>query len=138
VNDTKVATFSLATTESYQDREGKTVEKTEWHRLVAWRGLAEIIERYVKKGDRLYIEGKLATRSYEKEGQTHYTTEIVVQNMVMLSTRGEGNKSSGAVPPPTEEYPTRINTVAAYATSTPTHNAEMDSTENTSIDDLPF
>ncbi|WP_027003206.1 single-stranded DNA-binding protein [Hugenholtzia roseola] len=144
-NDTKVATFSMATTESYQDREGKTVEKTEWHRIVAWRGLAEIIERYVKKGDRLYIEGKLATRSYEKEGQTHYVTEIVAQNLVMLSTRGDGSKSSGAVPPPNEEYPTRTNTAAAYtassapvATNNPTHNAEMENNEGGNIDDLPF
>jgi single-strand DNA-binding protein len=140
--DTKVATFSMATTESYVDREGKTVDKTEWHRIVAWRGLAEIIEKYVRKGDRLYIEGKLATRSYDKDGQTHYTTEIVAQNMVMLSTKGDsGSRSS--IPPPTEEYPTRQsqNVASSSPTQTPAAPVSSDASGEASgdnIDDLPF
>lgn len=89
-NGTPVASFSLATSESYKDRtsgERKTV--TEWHNVVLWRGLAEVAEKYLHKGDQVYIEGKLRTRSWEKEGVTRYTTEIVGDTMTMLGTKGQ-------------------------------------------------
>jgi len=83
---TAVANFSLATSESYKDRnsgERKTI--TEWHNIVLWRGLAEVAEKYLKKGDQVYIEGKIRSRQWEdKEGKTRYTTEIVGDNMIML------------------------------------------------------
>ena len=84
-----VANFSLATSETYKDRTtGERRENTEWHNIVLWRGLAEVAEKYLKKGAKVYIEGKLRTRSYEdKEGVTKYTTEIVADNMIMLSGR---------------------------------------------------
>ncbi len=87
----KVANFNVATNESYTDRNGQKVDKTEWHRIVMWRGLAEIAERWLKKGSTVYIEGKLTTRSWDDQsGQKRYTTEIVADNMQMLGRRGEG------------------------------------------------
>ncbi len=92
----KVARFSLATTESYKDRNtGERIDQTEWHNIVVWRGLAEIAERYLHKGSQVYIEGKLQTRSYEdKDGITKYSTEIVAQNMTMLGGRQENGDQS--------------------------------------------
>lgn len=100
-----VATFSVATSESYKDRTtGERKDQTEWHNIVLWRGLAEIAEKYLRKGDSVYIEGKLRTRSWEKDGITRYTTEIVGDNMTMLGSRS-GNSGSDYTPPaPTEEF----------------------------------
>ena len=87
-----VANFSLATSESWNDRNtGERQERTEWHRLVLWRKLAEIASQYLKKGSRIYVEGKLQTRSWDDQsGQKRYTTEVVVNDMQMLDSRGEG------------------------------------------------
>lgn len=82
-----VSRFSLATTENYTAKTGEKVSTTEWHNIVAWRGLAEIVEKYVKKGSQLYIEGRLRTNSYDKDGQKHFATEIVADNMQMLGKR---------------------------------------------------
>lgn len=106
VSNTKVANFSLATTErGFTTQSGTVVpEKTEWHNLVAWRGLAEIAEKYIRKGSQLYIEGKLQTRSWEKDGIKHYSTDIVVENLQMLGGKpkeGEA-KPAGAFPAPTK------------------------------------
>ena len=81
INDTKKVSFSIATTDrGYTKQDGTQVpDRTEWHNIVAWRGLAEICEKYVHKGDLLYIEGKITNRSWEKDGQTHYITEIVAE-----------------------------------------------------------
>lgn len=83
-NGTAVANLTMATSEKYT-QDGEKKEITEWHRVVFWRKLAEIVEKYVSKGQLLYIEGKLVTRSWEKDGHKHYTTEIVAQSMQMLS-----------------------------------------------------
>jgi len=95
-NGTAVANFSLATSESYKDRnsgEKKTI--TEWHNVVAWRGLAEVAEKYLKKGDQVYIEGKIRTRQWEdKDGNKRYTTEIVIDNMTMLGGRGQAKEQN--------------------------------------------
>ena len=89
----KVARFSLATTESYKDRTtGERVDQTEWHNVTLWRGLAEVAERYLRKGSQVYLEGKLQTRSYEdKDGVTRYTTDIVGQTMTMLGGKPDGS-----------------------------------------------
>ena len=87
-NDRKVAKFSIATSESWKDKTtGERVDKTEWHNIVLWRGLADVAEKYLKKGDKVYIEGRIRTRSYEKDGVTKYFTEIVGDNMTMLSPK---------------------------------------------------
>lgn len=85
-----VASFNLATNESYKDRAGNDVSKTEWHRLVVWNKQAEIAAEYLKKGQQIFVEGKLQTRSWEKDGQKHYMTEIVVFNFQMLGRKNDG------------------------------------------------
>ena len=92
-----VANVNLATSESWNDRNtGERQERTEWHRLVLWRKLAEIASQYLKKGARIYVEGKLQTRSWDDQsGQKRYTTEIVVNDMQMLDSRGEGGGGGG-------------------------------------------
>jgi single-strand DNA-binding protein len=86
----KVANFNIATSERYTDKSGQKVDKTEWHRIVMWRGLADIAERYLRKGSNIYVEGKLTTRSWDDQnGQKCYSTEIVVDQLQML-----GGKSS--------------------------------------------
>lgn len=92
----KVARFSLATTESYNDRNtGQRVDQTEWHNITLWRGLAEIAEKYLQKGSQVYIEGKIQTRQYQdKDGITKYATEIIGQNMTLLGSRPTGSSST--------------------------------------------
>lgn len=85
---TKVATFTLATSERYRDRNGNLQENTEWHNIVAWRQSADVCERFVKKGTQLFIEGKLRTRSYtDQQGVKKYTTEVTVDNLQLLGKR---------------------------------------------------
>jgi single-strand DNA-binding protein len=87
-NGKTVARFSLATTDSYQDTNGKKISETQWHNLVAWGGLAKIIEKYLTKGSEVAVEGKLTHRTYEdKDGNKKYFTEVVLHDMVMLNTR---------------------------------------------------
>lgn len=90
-----VAQFRLATTESRKDKEGQYQEHTEWHTIIAWRGLAEIIQRLVHRGSRVYIEGRLQTRIFEDQtGTKKYFTEVVADNMLLL----DGRKSEDAAP----------------------------------------
>jgi single-strand DNA-binding protein len=97
----RVATFSLATSRSWNDASGAKQEKTEWHRCVVWNSkastLADIVERYVKKGDKLYVEGRIEYRQWQdKDGQTKYSTEINVRELIMLgSGRGGGEGADG-------------------------------------------
>lgn len=88
---TAVTNFSLATSRRYKDRDGNQREETEWHRCVAWARLAEIINQYAPKGKQLYLEGRLQTRQWDdKDGNTKYTTEIVIEEMKLLGGRGDG------------------------------------------------
>jgi single-strand DNA-binding protein len=91
-NGNGVANVSLATSETWKDKTtGDQQEKTEWHRVIFFNRLAEIVEQYIKKGSKLYIEGRLQTRSWEQDGVKRYTTEIVASEMQMLDSRGGGN-----------------------------------------------
>jgi len=106
-----VASFAIATNRAWKDKQGAKQEKVEYHNIVAWRKLAEIIQQYVKKGSRLYIEGRLETRSWnDQTGVKKYRTEIVADNMIMLDTKG-GSSSlprpapSTAVPEPSVNNP---------------------------------
>jgi single-strand DNA-binding protein len=84
----KVATFSVATTERYKGRDGQNKENTEWHNIVAWRGLADLVEKYVGKGTQLYVEGRLRTRSWtDNAGTTKYTTEILADSIQLLGRK---------------------------------------------------
>ena len=90
-NNTKVASFPLATSERYRDRNGELRENTEWHNIVVWRGNADVVEKYVRKGTQLYIEGKLRTRQWtDQTGNKRYTTEVVVDTLQLLGKRPEG------------------------------------------------
>lgn len=92
-----VATFSLATNESWKDQDGNMQERTEWHNIVAWRKLAEICGEWLKKGKKVYIEGRIQTRSYDDKntGAKRYITEIVADSMIMLDNRGPAAEAPG-------------------------------------------
>jgi single-strand DNA-binding protein len=116
-NGAKVANFTLATSESYKNREGQRVTQTEWHNIVLWRGLAEIAEKYLRKGNQVYIEGKIKTRSWDdKDGVKRYTTEILGDNLTMLGSRRDSEENAAA----------------------PSENDAPDSDAGEENDDLPF
>ena len=117
-----VASFSVATNRQWTDQAGQRQEKAEFHNIVAWRKLAEIIQQYVKKGRRLYVEGRLETRSWEDpQGVKKYRTEIVADNMIMLDSKA----STSSAP-------------AAAAQSTPPEPNVANAAEEISVEDIPF
>jgi single-strand DNA-binding protein len=84
----KVAKFTLATSESYKDDKGQTVTQTEWHTIILWRGLADLAEKYLKKGSSVYLEGKNRTRSFEdKQGVKRHVTEVVAEELILLDKK---------------------------------------------------
>jgi len=91
-----VASFPIATSESYKDKNGELRENTDWHNVVVWRsGLVGVVEKYLKKGNKVYVEGKLKTRSYEDQDKnTKYITEIIVDNLVLLGGPNRGDETS--------------------------------------------
>jgi single-strand DNA-binding protein len=141
-NDQAVANFSIATTErAFKTRDGQEIpERTEWHNIVAWRGLAKLAENYIKKGTPLYVEGKLRTRTYDDaNGVKKYATEIVADVIQLLGRKSDNDNSSGA-------GQQNSNPMAA-----PAKQPQADSNQNASIkesnfltddngpeDDLPF
>lgn len=134
-NGATVANFSIATSETYKDRTtGERREQTEWHNVVLWRGLADVAEKYVKKGDMIYVEGKLRTRSWEKDGVTRYTTEVVGDNMTML---GGGNNNSGGSSAPAQDYGYQQQQATPASTSSNTQQSAPAPVDN-ATDDLPF
>lgn len=123
-NGVTVANFSLATSETYKDKTtGDKKEVTEWHNISLWRGLADIAAKYLHKGDLVYIEGKLRTRSWEKEGVTRYTTEIIGDNMTMLSSKPGGGSGASEYRP---SAPQQASSSPDFRPAEPTS------------DDLPF
>ena len=122
---TRVATLSVATSRRWNGRDGQQQEKTEWHRVVAWDKLAEVCERYLKKGDRVYVEGPVEYRQWEgQDGQTKYTTEIRARELIMLGGRG-GDSFAGAG---------AVRSESAVTTPVPDYSSEALAGE----DDLPF
>lgn len=103
--EVSVASLSLATSESYKNRDGERVTNTEWHNVVFWRGLAKVVEKYVKKGDKIYVEGKLTHETYEKDGETKYITKIVASDMKMLGGKKESDQAPAASPAKAAEAP---------------------------------
>ena len=102
-----VTNISIATSETWKDKDtGEKKEKTEWHRVVFFNRLAEIAGEYLKKGSKVYVEGSLQTRSYDKDGQKHYSTEIKARELQMLDGRSEGGSArqgGGGPPPPSDD-----------------------------------
>ncbi len=109
-NGNMVVNFTMATSEVYKDKvTGERKEITDWHNVVLWRGLAETASKYLHKGDQVYIEGKMRTRSWEKEGVTRYTTEVIGDGMTLLGSKqgsGGGNyeKSAAQTAAPTDDF----------------------------------
>ena len=94
-NGKAVANLSIATSESWNDQQGQKQERTEWHRLTAYDKLAEIIGEYVKKGSKIYVEGKLQTRKWQdQQGQDRYTTEVIINQMQMLDGKKDGGQQA--------------------------------------------
>jgi single-strand DNA-binding protein len=94
---TAVCTFSLATTDRFKNKQGEQQDRTEWHNIVAWAGLAEICGKYLTKGKQVYIEGRIQSRSYDdRDGNKRYITEIIANDMQMLSRVGEQGAGSGS------------------------------------------
>jgi single-strand DNA-binding protein len=124
-NGAAVANFRIATSETYKDRQtGEKREQTEWHSIVAWRGLAEIVEKYLRKGSKVYVEGKLRTRQWQdKDGNTRYTTEIHADEMSMLDRASGGGG---------QQAPSMAQPAAAAPAGAPAGNF------NDAVDDLPF
>lgn len=112
-----VATFSIATNRQWTDQAGQKQEKAEFHNIVAWRKLAEIVQQYLKKGMKVFIEGRLETRSWDDpQGAKKYRTEIVATNLIMLNSKGGAAAPSGANPP----------------------EPSVDAEQEISIEDIPF
>ena len=117
-NGIAVANFSLATTESYTNKQGERVNQTEWHNIVLWRGLADVAEKYLKKGNSIYVEGKISTRKWEdKEGNTRYSTDIIADKMTMLGSKSDNSNT---------------------ATESSVSSTEPTPSEDSGNDDLPF
>jgi single-strand DNA-binding protein len=126
-----LATLSIATSESYRDKtSGQKKEVTEWHNVVAWRQLAEIISKYCKKGDLIYVEGKLTTRSWEKNGETRYMTEVIASNIHLIG----GSKSPAESPAQNQNAPKPQP--ESYRASD--YTAFGEPINKTSTDELPF
>ena len=130
-NGTAYARLTLATSETYKNKNGEKVTHTEWHNLVFWRGLAEIVEKWVKKGHSLYVEGKIRTSKSEKDGQVKYFTDIVVDNMEMLGSKGGGDNR----PVPADPMSNGSNQNNDQNNTAPTDD---NSSFSENEDDLPF
>jgi single-strand DNA-binding protein len=130
---TAVANFPIATSETFKDRtSGERKTNTEWHNIVVWRGLAEIAEKYLKKGSQIYLEGKLRTRQWQdKDGNNRYTTEVIADNLQMLG-RKEDSTAGSTTPTNT---PTDMQD--SVKTENPAPSPEVDK-KNDRVDDLPF
>lgn len=138
----RVATFSLATSRTWNDAGGSKQEKTEWHRCVVWNSktstLADIVEKYVKKGDKLYVEGRVEYRQWQdKDGQTRYSTEINVRELIMLG----GSKGGGDYDAAESSNRSRAAVGAAKAKATAGGGEDFEDFPNALAeedDDLPF
>ena len=106
IGDAKCAQFTLATSERYKDRNGEMQENTDWHNIVCWRQTADIVEKYVKKGSQLFIEGKVKYRSYETDrGEKRYVTDIVAERIELLG-KPEGQQNPSPAPAPQQRVQT--------------------------------
>lgn len=128
-NGTKVAQIRVATTERYKDKDGKVQELTEWHSIVCWRGLADVVEKYVKKGTLVYVEGKIQSRSWEDKGVKKYATDIIAKELQLLSKKEQsGGQQAG------DTYIAGARQMQAQKTTPMPTVSENDNPE----DDLPF
>lgn len=126
-----VASFSLATTERFKDKSGELREQTEWHNIVCWRGLADLADKYIKKGSQIYVEGRIRTRNWDDQnGAKHYTTEIIADTIQLL-----GRKSDSTQPAP---HPAVSATPPSYSAQPVSAPALKPGDIEDDSDDLPF
>ena len=140
-NNAKVASFPLATSERYRDRNGEQRENTEWHNIVVWRGNADVVEKFVHKGTQLYIEGKLRTRQWtDQTGNKRYTTEVVADTLQLLGKRPDGeNQPQGGYQGGYAQQPAAPQAAPApqpAAPVAPAYQGPLPAAEPS--DDLPF
>ena len=143
---TKVAQFTLATTERYRDRNGELRENTEWHNIVCWRNSADVAEKFIRKGTQVYIEGKLRTRSWtDQTGNKRFTTEVAVDNLQLLGKRDPANPAAPLAPSapstPSTSSGTGYPQQPAYqqpAYQQPAQQEPVDISLENPTDDLPF
>ena len=135
-NGTKVATFRLATTERYRDRNGNLQEHTEWHNIVVWRNTADVVEKYVRKGSQVYVEGRIRTRSWDDQtGNKRYTTEIVADTLQLLGRRPEGQGQQGGYQTPGQPQSYQAPAQQPYQAHVQQAKPVIDEQPD---DDLPF
>ena len=144
----KVATFTLATTERYRDRNGETRENTEWHNNVAWRGNADVAERFIRKGTQLFIEGRIRTRSWDDQtGNKRYTTEIIVDNLQLLGKKSDnpgGQQGGYQAPAQQTQYGQQTYSQPAQPAYNPQPAVQQPAVPQQNVvndmpdDDLPF
>ena len=152
-SDTVKASFTMATNEVYRDREGNKIEKTDWHNVVMWRGLARVAEKYLRKGSRVYVEGKLKTRSWEDQnGTKRYITEVEVLDLQMLDSRQQqqqqqsgyqqqGDYNQGGEAQQQKAAPTVVSSGKVHEKNEQANQALNTTTVKTAPvveDDLPF
>ena len=132
----KVAKFTLATSEKYTDKSGNKTERTDWHNIVAWGPLADLVEKYVNKGKQLYVEGQIRNRSWEQDGVKKFATDINIASLVFLGGGNGGSKDSSTAPEASSEAPKSAPAKKATTTKAPEPvvTPAMDDTD----EDLPF
>lgn len=131
----KVASFTLATTERYRDRSGETRENTEWHNIVAWRSTADVVEKFVRKGTQIYVEGRIRTRSWDDQsGNKRYTTEIMADNLQLLGRKSDNPAAQGGYQAPAQQSHASYAPSAPAQQPAPVQNVSNDLPD----DDLPF
>ena len=138
-SNAKVASFPLATSERYRDRNGELRENTEWHNIVAWRNSADVAEKFIRKGTQIFIEGHLRTRQWtDQTGNKRYTTEVVVDNLQLLGKRPDGQDYAPqpAAPQPYQPAPAPQPAAPVQAPVNPAYNGPQPAPEPS--DDLPF
>ncbi len=135
-----VATFTLATNEAWKDKEGNLQERTEWHNIVAWRRLAEFCGEWLKKGKKVYVEGRIQTRSYEDKntGQKKNFTEIVSDNIIMLDPKPTGEGGTSSYASPSGGYTRQSNSAPAEGNDTGSTGGATGKVDGAQDEDLPF
>ena len=135
----KVARVRLATTERIFNRQtNETTEHTEWHTITLWRGLAEVVDKFVRKGSQIYIEGRLRSREWERDGQKHYATEIVADDMKLLGRRSDNGAQESYQQSQTQAYQQSAPQAYQQSQPAPQPAAPAPITINNDPDDLPF
>jgi single-strand DNA-binding protein len=142
-NGSRVASFSLATSRQWTGQAGDKQEKTEWHKCVAWNtkgsGLADLIEKYVHKGDKLFVEGRVEYRQYQdKENQTRYVTEINVRELILLGGRGGATPDIDGAPPASNSRPRAASVSPKAAAKSDEDFGDFPGSMEDGDDDLPF